>query len=151
MWSSRMNLNFTTLSTILKYYCKETGFEGRERCQPELYVQYNVHYCRTRWGSTSVSRTMTTWRALRMQMERTASTYERYLKVHWTSRRGCRQGVALDQRLGREPVTDINESCYETTGLGRALWSCLIKGMQTWDLELGMSGSVAYELYYQGY
>jgi hypothetical protein len=59
--------------------------------------------------------------------------------------------VALDQRLGREPVTDINESCYEITGLGRALWSCLINGIQARDLEAGMSGSVAYELYYQGY
>jgi hypothetical protein len=101
-------------------------------------------------GSTRVSRTTTTW-ALRMQMERTASKYVGYLNVHWISRRGCRQGVALDQRLGREPVTDISESCYEMTGFGRALCSCLINEIQAWDLELGMSGSVAYELYYEGY
>ena len=54
--------------------------------------------------------------------------------------------MALDRRLGREPVTEINESCYEMTDLGRALWSCLINGIQARDQESGMSGIVAYGL-----
>lgn len=147
MWSNSMTLNFKTVSTILKCSCKGTVFEGRNTASGP--TAYNT-LLRDTLRKYELSLTTTTWRGLRIQMEKTASKYEGYLNVQWISRRGCRQGVVLDQRLGREPVTDNNESCYEMTGLGRALWNCLINGIQARDVEAGMSGSVAYELYYQG-